>query len=94
MPLHHKKASDSPALQELAAATDQLNRAERRQRELVAHARAAGSSWADIAAATGVTRHVARKRWHDVPSGAMGELGEAELRAEIGRAAATGTVSN
>jgi hypothetical protein len=85
MTLHHKKPSDSPALKELAAATDQLNRAERRQRELVAQARAAGSSWADVAAATGVTQHMARKRWHDVPDGAAGALRETELHAQVSR---------
>jgi DNA-directed RNA polymerase specialized sigma24 family protein len=91
MALHHRKqkpATDtaaSPRLAELAAATAELSRLERHQRELVAQARSEGCSWAEVAAATGVSPHAARKRWPSVAAGSMVEVRQAEVDFEVSR---------
>src|SRR5262245_44711954 len=85
MVLHHKTPAEppKPVLKELAAATAELNRVEQHQRELVAQARVEGCSWEQVAAATGVSHHAARKRWHDPPSGTTSlELLEDQMIAE------------
>lgn len=53
-------------LGDLAAATAQVAAAQARQVGLVALARAAGASWADIADAVGTSTQAAWRRWHDV----------------------------
>ena len=70
MALLHKAPAQppQPVLKELAAATAELSRVEQHQRELVAQARSEGCTWAEVAAATGVSHHAARKRWHQVPA--------------------------
>ena len=51
---------------ELAAATEGVTAAQARQTRLVALARAAGASWADIAAAVGTSPQAAWRRWRGV----------------------------
>ena len=85
MTLRHKTPAGpaKPILKELAAATAELNRVEQHQRELVAQARFEGCSWEAVAAATGVSHHVARKRWHQVPATSSSDLQQAEMAAEM-----------
>jgi hypothetical protein len=72
MVLRHRTSAEpeKPVLKELAATTAELKRVEQHQRELVAQARFEGCSWEQVAAATGVSHHAARKRWHVPPPGA------------------------
>src|SRR5215831_15816996 len=87
MALLHKAHAEppKPVLKELAAATAELTRVEQHQRELVAQARFEGCSWEQVAAATGVSHHAARKRWHQVPATSSGDLRQAELAADVGK---------
>ena len=98
MTLRHKAPTEptKPVLKELAAVTAELNRVEQHQRELVAQARSEGCSWAEVGAATGLSHHAARKRWHDVPdlaAGSRGDFHQAELRAEMGQARGSGATA-
>ena len=88
MTLGHKTPAEraKPVLKELAVATAELNRVEQHQRELVAQARFEGCSWAEVAAATGVSHHAARKRWHDPPQGTRSELLQVQLKEAFGHA--------
>ena len=89
MSLLHKAPVETPkpVLNELAAATAELTRVEQHQRELVAQARSEGCTWEEVAAATGVSHHAARKRWHQVPARPSSDLRQAELAAEFGKSA-------
>jgi hypothetical protein len=92
MTLRHKTPAEpaKPVLTELAAATAELSRVEQHQRELVAQARFEGCSWAEVGAATGLSHHAARKRWHEVPdlaAGSQGDFQKAELSVNMGQAA-------
>jgi hypothetical protein len=86
MVLRHRTSAEpeKSVLKELAAATAEPNRVEQHQRELVAQARFEGCSWDQVAAATGVSHHAARKRWHDPPPGSVNELRHAEVAEEKG----------
>jgi hypothetical protein len=86
MVLGHKTPAEParPVLEELVAATAERARVEQHQRELVAQARSEGCTWEEVAAATGVSHHAARKRWHQVPATASSDLREAELAKDLG----------
>jgi hypothetical protein len=57
--------ADDP-LAELADVTGQLGELRARQDALVAAARAAGATWADVAEALGVSVQAAHKRYRDI----------------------------
>jgi hypothetical protein len=86
MVLRHKTPAEpaKPVLTKLAAATAELTRVGQHQRELVAQARSEGCTWEQVAAATGVSHHAARKRWHQVPATMSSDLQQAELAAQVG----------
>ena len=53
----------SPSLADVRAAAGDVHKAEARLNEAVQRARAAGSSWADVGDAAGITRQSAHERW-------------------------------
>ncbi len=55
------------ALESIARITDEIAAAHQRLERAVRDARAAGATWAQIGAATGVSRQAAHERWGHIP---------------------------